>query len=117
MAKQYDDVVKDLEQAAQASGINATRGEALLGENRLRRLQIGGDDFDLAYTIGQQGLHDKLIAVYTTEAKAKKDDALTEHAKKGREILSETATGSIRSKRVCVKHATVPVASRPCRRP
>lgn len=89
MAKQYADMVKELEQAAQASGIDATRGEAPHGENRLHRLQISGDEFDLAYAIEQQGLHEKLIAIYTMEAKAKKDDALTEHAKKGRKILSE----------------------------
>ncbi len=89
MARQYADLTKDLEQAAQAAGIDASEGEAPHGENRLHRLQMSGDEFDLAYVIEQHGLHEKLIAIYTMQTRAKKDDALTEHAKKGKDILGE----------------------------
>lgn len=89
MADEYADLAKDLEQAAQAAGIEASKGEAPHGENRLNRLQVSGDGFDLAYVIEQQGLHEKLVAIYTMEARAEKDDPLSEHAQDGRKLLAD----------------------------
>lgn len=88
MADDYADLANELEQAAKAAGIDASKGEAPHGENRLDRLQISGDGFDLAYLIEQEGLHDKLIAIYTMAASGAKKDALAKHAEHGQDVLT-----------------------------
>lgn len=89
MAAEYTNLLRELEQAARSAGVDAEKGEVPHGQNRLNRLQISGGEFDLAYAIEQQGLHEKLVDIYGMEARAEPADALVKHAQSGQEVLGK----------------------------
>lgn len=91
MAETYAELAKELESAAQSAAVERKEGEAPHVANRLDRLEDASSEFDLTYLTEQRGVHKKLTAIYTMEARAGENERLRSHADRGRQIFTDNA--------------------------
>jgi predicted outer membrane protein len=88
MVDEYTRLARELEDAARSAGLEMPGTPDPHGVNRLQRLEDSGPQFDLAWLAEQKGLHKKLIAIYSMEERAGKNQELQKHAEEGRDLLA-----------------------------
>lgn len=87
MAKAYPDLLAGLKDAAGKAGLSVADEPDPRGANRVERLRDSGGEFDLAYLIEQDGLHEKLVAIYGMEMEAGEAKPLKAYAENGQTLL------------------------------
>ena len=83
----YTKLTHELEAASRSAGLDVPNKQDPHAMNRLQRLQDAGPQFDLTYLAEQQSWHKKLIASYSMEERAGRNEALKKHAAQGRAVL------------------------------
>ncbi|MBK8210062.1 MAG: DUF4142 domain-containing protein [Rhodospirillales bacterium] len=87
MVESYTKLARELEAAGRSAGLQVSNKQDPHAVHRLQRLQDTGPQFDLTFLAEQEGWHKKLVAIYSMEERAGRNEALKKHAEQGRALL------------------------------